>query len=427
MRRNLWCTILAGGLALAMLAGCEGGGAPAGNGRKVIKLWTHSAGNPAELATIEQIIKDFNSSQTRYTVAHEAFPQGAYNDAVTGAAASRKLPCVLDVDGPVVSNWAWAKYLAPLDLPAGTTDKFLPSALGRYRDRLYAVGFWDVALAIYARRSVLDRYHIRVPTMEQPWTRQEFDAALLALKASGQFRYAIDLGTGSGPGEWWTYAFSPMLQSFGGDLIDRQSMASAEGVLNGQEAVSFGQWWQSLFTRKLANPQEASDRVGFTEGTAALAWNGSWGAGDAVAKYGDDVLFLPPPDFGKGPKIGGASWQWGISTTCKESAGAQEYLKFSLNPKYQAEFSRKIGLIPATDEAAELVDQYRVGGRYHVFAEYARKYALIRPPTPAYPVISSVFDKTVRDIMNGAPVKSSLDAAVDEIDKNLKSNNNYRP
>jgi multiple sugar transport system substrate-binding protein len=422
VRRNLWGRSLAWLITATLIAGCDAGAGT--GGPEKIRLWTHAAGNPAELGVIQQIIKDFNASQDRYRVVHEAFPQGAYNDAVTAAAASGDLPCVLDVDGPVVASWAWAGYVTRLDLPAEVTDRWLPSALGRYKDELYSIGFWDAALALYARRSVLARYGIRVPTARSPWTLAEFDAALVALRSRGEFRYAIDLGTGGG-GEWWSYAFSPLLQSFGGDLIDRESMTTAENALNGPAAVRFGQWWQGLFGRKLANPQEAADRVAFTDGTAALAWNGNWGAGDAIAKYGDDVLFLPPPDLGAGPKIGGQSWQWAVSAGCDQPAGALEYLKFSLDTRYVAAFANKIGLIPATEEAAAQVEAYKPGGRSRVFADYSRAFAVIRPPTPAYPVISSVFEKALQDLKSGAPVKATLDHAVDEIDKNIRSNNNY--
>ncbi len=34
-------------------------------------------------------------------------------------------------------------------------------------------------------------------------------------------------------------------------------------------------------------------------------------------------LLLPPPDLGTGPKIGGGSWQWAISSTCEEVEGAR--------------------------------------------------------------------------------------------------------
>ncbi|WP_431921927.1 sugar ABC transporter substrate-binding protein [Nonomuraea jabiensis] len=424
MRRPLFASILAVAASATLIAGCGSSGQAGPSGPKTIKLWTHAAGNPDELATVLQIVKDFNASQKEYQIVHEAFPQGAYNDAVTGAATAGKLPCVLDADGPVVPNWAWARYLAPLNLPQSTTDKFLPSTVGKYRETIYAIGPFDAAVGVYGRKSVLKKYGIRIPTIDTPWTLQEFDAALVKLKNEGEFDYALDLGTGGG-GEWWPYAFSPLLQSFGGDLIDRSSTTTAEGALNGPAAVKWGEWWQSLFQRKLANPHEATDRVAFLNGKAALAWNGNWGAPDAIKKYGDDVLFLPPPDLGAGPKIGGASWQWAITSSCKEQDGARKYLEFSLNPKYIAQFSNKIGLIPATEEAAALTDTYQQGGRLRAFADYSRKFALVRPPTPAYPVISSVFEKAAQDIMNGSAVKARLDAAVDEIDANVASNGNY--
>ena len=48
-------------------------------------MWTHSAGNPAELEVYTKIIDDFNASQDQYTVVEESFPQGAYNDAIVAA------------------------------------------------------------------------------------------------------------------------------------------------------------------------------------------------------------------------------------------------------------------------------------------------------------------------------------------------------
>ena len=424
MRRPLFTRILAVAASATLIAGCGSTDRGDQTGPKTIKLWTHAAGNPEELATVLQIVNDFNASQQEYRVVHEAFPQGAYNDAVTGAAAAGRLPCVLDADGPVVPNWAWAKYLAPLGLPRSTTDKFLPSTVGKYKDTIYAIGHFDAAVGIYGRKSVLRKHGIRIPTIDTPWTLQEFDAALVKLKNEGRFDYAIDLGTGGG-GEWWPYAFSPLLQSFGGDLIDRSSMTTAEGALNGPAAVKWGEWWQSLFQRRLANPSEATDRVAFLNGKAALAWDGNWGARDAIEKYGDDLVILPPPDLGTGPKIGGASWQWAITSSCEEQEGARRYLEFSLNPKYIARFSDKVGLIPATEEAAALTKSYRQGGELRVFVDFSRRFAVVRPPTPAYPVISSVFEKAAQDITNGAAVKTRLDAAVDEIDANVASNGNY--
>ncbi len=49
-------------------------------------------------------------------------------------------------------------------------------------------------------------------------------------------------------GEWWPYAYSPFLQSFGGDLINRTDYKRADGVLNGPEALAWAKWFHSLVT-----------------------------------------------------------------------------------------------------------------------------------------------------------------------------------
>src|SRR4029079_8582127 len=125
MRRSIPLAVSAGLVTAVVLTGCGQAGqgdATTEDGRTKLTMWTHSAGNPAELEVYEQIIDDFNASQDEYEVVHESFPQGAYNDAIVAAAASDDLPCLLDLDGPIMPNWAWAGYLQPLDISTDITD-----------------------------------------------------------------------------------------------------------------------------------------------------------------------------------------------------------------------------------------------------------------------------------------------------------------
>jgi multiple sugar transport system substrate-binding protein len=407
--------------ALLLAAGC--GGDDTG-GRTEIKMWSHSAGNPTEVEVIEKIIREFNASQDRYVVDAEFFPQRAYNDAIVAAATAGDLPCLIDMDGPVMPNWAWAEAIVPLNLPEEITDDFLPSAIGRWNGKIYSIGYWDAALSILARKSALEENGIRIPTMERPWSRQEFDQVLATLKQDRDFEYPIDMGVADA-GEWWPYAYSPLLQSFGGDLIDRETFRSAEGVLNGPEAVAFGEWFQSLFTSEYASRTPSLGNADFLNGDVALSWNGNWQAPAAIEAFKDDVIFLPPPDLGNGPKIGGASWQWGISANCPNKRGARDYIEYSLQTKYIVDFINATGNIPATEAAAEQVEAYKPGGALEEMVDFSREYAVIRPPTPAYAVISNVFERTLKDIVNGADVKDSLDRAVDQIDFNIQANDGY--
>ena len=82
--------------------------------------------------------------------------------------------------------------------------------IGKWNDQVYSVGFWDAALAIFARKSVLEENGIRIPTLDEPWTGEEFDEILVKLKDSGKYEYPLNIGMAD-KGEWYPYAFLPFL------------------------------------------------------------------------------------------------------------------------------------------------------------------------------------------------------------------------
>ena len=391
-----------------------------------LTMWSHGAGNDVEIKVLNQIISDFNASQDDYKVVFESFPQGSYNDSVVAAALAGNLPCILDVDGPVLPNWVWAGYLQPLQIDESKIETFLPGTKGYWNDQLYGIGFWDAAVALFARKSDLEAWGLRMPTVDEPWTKDEFMAALDAAKESGKYEFPLDLGM-SDQGEWYPYAFSPFLESFGGDIVDRTTYQTAEGALNGDAAIEFGEWWQSLFEDGYApGPAEdpADQATGFINGKFAFQWNGNWRAVATMAEV-DDVVFLPAPDFGHGNIIGAASWQYAISATCPNPEGANAFIEFALDDKYLAAFSEGMGLIPSTPTAAEMTEMYAEGGPLATFYDLSAKQAMVRPVTPGYVVQAKVFTKALADIANGADVADTLDAAVDEIDSNIENNQGY--
>jgi len=407
------------------LTACGTASSDSGGSSSELTLWTHNAGNPEELAVIKQIVADYNASQSKYTVKLQAFPQESYNDAVVAAATAKKLPCILDTDAPTVPNWAYAGYLTPLDLPQDLVAKQLKSTLGVYKGDLYSVGLYDAALGLFAHKSALEAAGVRIATVDDPWTAQEFADALSKIKAEGKYQYAFDLGTGDTGTEWWTYGYSPFLQSFGGDLIDRDGYQTADGVLNGDAALKWAQWFQGLVKDGYTPAKSGADAFAdFVNGKSAMVWSGIWNAGN-LTKLGEDGIVMPPPDFGDGPKIGGGSWQWAVSSTCSQKDAAMDYIKFSLDKKYLAEMAEKLNNVPATEEAAAMVDGWQPGGSKRFFLDESAKYAMIRPPTPGYPFLTTTFAKAAQDIIAGGDPKQILDQAVSDIDADLKANDYY--
>jgi multiple sugar transport system substrate-binding protein len=300
------------------------------------------------------------------------------------------------------------------------------SAIGRYQGKIYSLGQFDVALTMFARKSILVKNNIRIPTLDQPWTLDEFNGILSKLKSSGAFQYPFDLNP-QYTGEWWPYAYSPMLQSFGGDLINRSSLTTADGVLNSSAAVQWGQWFQGLFKNGYANPKPSSDQ-GFLQGKIALWYTGSWAADSVVQKYGKDALLLPPVNFGTGTKIGGGSWEWGTSASCtqQQAQGGWLFIKSLMQPANIALLDNATGLVPTTPAAAALVPRYATGGAYRIFFDMLSRFTVMRPATPAYLTISSQFEQAGLAISQGTDVQTALNNAVNAIDTNIQDHNNYQ-
>jgi multiple sugar transport system substrate-binding protein len=388
-----------------------------------LTVWTHQTGD-AEMDYKFGAVERFNASQDQWRVVLNSIPAGGYSEAVTAAALANDLPCVLDADQPLIPNFAWAGYLRPLDgiVPQATIDATIPGGRGTYRGETYGLGQFDVALTIFARRSVLDEHGIRVPTVEAPWTVEEFEAALASLEAGGEFDHALVID-GFG-GSHFTYGLSPFFQSAGADLIDRDTYLTAEGALNGPAAIRAAEWLRSLADDGYADPAPV-DPFGFSEGRNALFYTGSWWMADLLDLYGDDLLYLPSVDLGHGAKIGAASWQWTVSSTCEHPEGAGAFIDFVMSDAEIAAFSDVTGLIPTTEGGAEMSKLYASGEPYRLLFDYAQAGAVRRPETPAYLTIEAEFDRAMRRIMEGADAQDALDDAVDAIDRDIQDNAGY--
>ena len=354
-----------------------------------------------------------------------------YNDQVNSAALAGDLPCLLDFDGPFLYNYAWAGYLAPLDdyVSADVKADFLPSiiAQGTYAGNLYSLGTFDSGLALWGNKEYLEAAGVRIPTsVEDAWTFEEFTAALEALQALPEVEYAIDFKLNYGSGEWTSYGFSPILQAFGGDLIDRTDFMSADGVLNGPESVAAMEWFQSLFEDGYAIVSPAGDDDFFNSKITALSWVGHWMYGPHTEGLGDNVVLIPMPILGEKAVTGMGSWNWGLTSTCPNPDEAYAFLEYIISPEEILHMTNANGAVPARKSAIEMSDLFGEGGMLNIFVQQLESgVAVERPVTPAYPVITSAFDTAVYNILAGADVQAELDAAVATIDQDIEDNSGY--
>ncbi len=415
--------------AIPLFAGGQQEAAEA-DGPVTIEVWFHS-GKGEEREVLNTQIEEFNSMQDEVFVNATMLPEGSYNDQVSAAALAGDLPDLLDFDGPYVYNYAWAGHIIPMDgyISAEMKADILPSliAQGTYEGKLYALGTFDSGLSIWANKAYLEKAGVRIPTsMEDRWSFAEFNDALAKLKALPETDYVIDLKMDYGQGEWYAYGFSPIVQAFGGDLIDRSDYQSAEGVINGPEAVAAMEWFQDLFNKGYAVAQPAGDDDFYGKKNCALALVGHWMWQPHSQGLGDDLVLLPMPEMKKTAVTGMGSWCWGLTSQSKNPDAAWKFLEYIMQPSQTLFMSNGNGAVPARISALARSSLYGKGAPLEVFTQQLNSdVAVPRPVTPAYPVISSAFAEAVQNIITGADVKSELDRAAAIIDQDIEDNSGY--
>jgi multiple sugar transport system substrate-binding protein len=387
-------------------------------------IWRHQTG-AEEMAASKAMVDRFNASQTQWKVIQEAIPEGTYTQTITAAAKAGQLPCVLDLDQPLVPNFAWNNFLRPLEgfLDADLLADINSSGKGTYNGKIYSVGQFDVALSLFTSKQLLKKIDVRTPTVEQPWTKDEFLDVLDKIDATGDYDYAFDIEAAT-TGEWVPYAWSPMMISWGADLINRDNYVEADGVLNSDEAIEFAEWMRSLVTDGLIDRKPA-DTDGLLTGRVGLQYTGSWAVGRFDEKFGDDLAILPVPDFGNGASIGGGSWHWAATKECKTPEAAAAFLNHVITAEEIAATSEATSLLPTSEKAAALTENYKPGAKWRGFYEFSGEFAKLRPETPAYAVISSSYNKALHDILDGKDPVEALDIAVDNIEQAIEKNNGY--
>jgi multiple sugar transport system substrate-binding protein len=399
---------------------------------ETVTLWFHS-GKGEERQVLNAQVERFNKlHEGEIKIDAIQLPEGSYNQQVQAAAMSGDLPCVLDFDGPNLYNYAWSGYLIPLDDYVSDEMKadFLPSIIeqGTYAGKLYSLGTFDSGLAIWGNKAYLEKAGVRIPTkVGDEWDRAEFMDALEKLKALDEVEYPIDLKLNYGFGEWVTYGFSPVVQSFGGGLIDRSDYQSADGVLNGPESVEAMQFIQSLIDKGYANPKPAGDDSFYGKKTAALSYVGHWMWGPHSEGLGDDLVLIPMSKFGDEVVVGMGSWNWGLTSSCPNPDAAWKVLEFLVAPEQVVEMTNGNGAVPARKSALAESALYGEGGPLTLLYEQLEAgLGFPRPVTPAYPVITAAFSEAFKNIVvSGADVKAELDNAVEKIDQDIEDNQGY--
>ncbi|WP_243766466.1 ABC transporter substrate-binding protein [Streptomyces sp. GC420] len=409
--------------------GAEGGGEPrsaAGNGKGDVSVWAHE-GQDGENKALRKAVLAFNASQSDVRVSLELIPGEDYTETITST-DSADLPDILEFDGPTLANFVHNKKLAPLfKYVSLTTVANATEAVqlqGTIDGELYGLAMYDSGLGMYGNERLLEAAGIDYPkNAEEAWTADTFAQVLAELASKDPDGRILDLQEGNGLAtEWGTYGFSPILWSAGGGLID--SRGRAGGVLDSDPVVAAMKEFQSW------KPYVDPDPDAFADSDVALSWAGHWMYPAFRKALGDDLVVMPLPDFGNGPKTGQGSWSWGIGAATRHGKAAGRFLDFLLNDDNVMAMTNANGAPPGTVTGLEESRLYGKNGPLRLFTEmlsvpcgslitYIDKscVATTRPLTAEYPKVTSEFGKALEAIYSGTDPGSALADAARAIDR----------
>lgn len=415
-------------ILLAALFGCNGsseqvedGGRSAAHGARIIEIWAHQ-GQERENAAMRGIIAAFNAAHAGDDLRADItfFPDRQYADKVSIASASGTLPDVLDIDGPCVGPWAAEGILEPIDdlvddeLRGDMLDSLVEQ--GTFKGRLYALGAFDSALVVYYNRDIIEQADLDPPaTIEDAWTWDEFIAALEKVKPHATIPLSLHMDDQSD--EWLTYAFSPLIWSNGGRLIDADARR-AVGALDGPAAIEAIARWRDLFGAGLAEATSTNPDP-FSDGLAAFDWTGHWML--PVFERADGLRFgvMPLPRMGDEHIAASGSWCWGVSSACADREAARLVLEWLLDSEHGiAPIVEANGAVPGRHSAFALFPEYDRMPRL-LFRAQLESSAHPRPRTAVYLTLTGEFARALRDIALGADVTGRLGEAARAVQRVL--------
>jgi fructooligosaccharide transport system substrate-binding protein len=323
----------------------------------------------------------------------------------------------------MLARYVDAGLLAPIDrwFSKDELADFLPTIRqqGTIGGRLYALGAFDSAVVLYYDREMLAKAGVTPSSEAIGWTWTEFLENCGRLRAAGIEAVALHMNESAD--EWYTYAFSPVIWSGGGDLISSDGRRVA-GVLDGEKNVHSLTEWQKVFQQSYAST-DPLDPDPFGNGKVAMDWSGHWMARSHLEKKKERLGAMPLPRMGPNGVAPCGSWCFGMSARSLRPEVAAAWIKWLTDAEHGiVPIVRANGAVPARRSAFGAFPEYETTP-YRLFRNQLEHAARPRPLTPVYATLTQHFAAALRDISRGADPAQRLHAAAVEIQKVIDRRN----
>jgi N,N'-diacetylchitobiose transport system substrate-binding protein len=401
---------LAAGVLTGMLvvAGCggdddKGSSDKAASKDKVtgsVTTWIMDPGSPKLQSVFKGYATDFQAKHPGASVKIEFVPWAQAHDKFTTAIAGGKVPDVAEMGTTWTPEFADQGAFEAVS-KAGSGD-YVSSLIdaATLNDEVWGKPWYAGARALIYRKDVLKKAGIATP----PKTWDELDADAKAIKAKGGGIYPIAL---NGLTEHY---YLPAIWQAGGEIATKDG-DNWKAAVNSPQAVEaikhYTDYYKQGYTPKASIGWEEPDaQEAFINGDIAMLVAGGWTYNSIIqtkpelkAKIG--TALEPAGPSGKDTAFAGGS-HLVVFKESKNTATANAFVDFMLEPQNLNKFTSEIGFLPGT-VAGIKASGYLDDPVRKPFAEQLLDHSAVYPPSPRWGALegANIFDGVIQNVMKG--------------------------
>ena len=410
-------------LGAAALAGTLGIVAPAW-AQTTLHLLT---AQPVE--EMQPVVQAFEAANPDVKIETETVPYENYAAEIASRIGSQDPTLeVYFVDAPQVPAMASKGWLVNFDdvksdIEAATNERARPALL--YKGSYWALPYTTSVQLLFYNKDILAKAGIPAPSSAEADRLTWQQAVALAKKAqtAGAAKWGLQLEQN---GRYYQSQSFFESSGAGSGLTGDDLLTPA---VNTDKWIQTATWYQTIFNDGVAPRNIAAEQSNdiFRNGDAAFFWGGTWNLArfnqTAGLHYG--VVASPYMEGGK-PATPTDAWNIGVSPYAGNKDLARKfalYMTLGDGAKYIA-LGAHIPLIAsvydeymkrARDTATDDAGKKEMEVAHDVMAYELKDAVVSRPRSTGFVILDDVMAKTFLDIQGGADVKTTLDAAEDEL------------
>ena len=304
--KKLLSAVMAGTMAVGLLAGCSGGKEPepkaeSEGGATTIKFGIHVANPQEQEAVTYNIVQAFNEKYDgKYKVEFEASDKESHSKNMKLEASDGTLPQIFWLDASEAPEYSDSGVLMDLsDFLSENSD--IQTALGGMENAFqddngqYGLPYQCSVQGIFYNKDLFDKAGIEYPTNDT--TYEEFIEMIKKLKESG----VTPLSIGSKNSAYAMWEFNETLARYGwAENID--SILSGEKKFNNEDLNACFEKLKGIadagaFPENMATIEYFDAKQLFNEGKAAMFGTGQWDCAEFDENIGEKVGFWWGPKF----------------------------------------------------------------------------------------------------------------------------------